>query len=66
MPTICIQCALEELVKNKNPDAMKYGVFEESPEAHMKRVHPNGIDPEKRKQLEERAQKIIAKKGRRL
>jgi len=34
--TVCIQCALAALVDHKPPP-----IFKETPEAHMKRVHPD-------------------------
>ena len=38
MATACIQCSLRAMVENRKPP-----VFDETPEAHMARCHP---DPE--------------------
>lgn len=46
---ICIQCTLEALDRGEAPPN-----FNETPEAHMTRVHPHGVDPEKRRELERR------------
>lgn len=36
MPTVCIQCAMRALLAGEPPPA-----FEETPEAHLARVHPD-------------------------
>lgn len=38
MPTVCIQCAMKAMLAGEQGGG---GVFEETPEAHMKRVHPD-------------------------
>jgi hypothetical protein len=40
MPTICIQCALEAFVAGTT-DMATAARFEETPEAHQRRVHPD-------------------------
>jgi hypothetical protein len=40
--TICIQCALEEFVKSGGKtDMSKAARFDETPEEHTRRVHPD-------------------------
>jgi hypothetical protein len=58
MPTICIHCALEALVKSQGRK-VGGGAFDESPQEHMQRVHPNGIPHEERIRLEHEAAKIL-------
>ena len=57
MPTLCIHCALRALVEGEVP-----GAVEDTPEAHLARVHP---DPEatrrERADLERRAADLCRK-----
>ena len=50
--TVCIQCSLAAFVANGGEFQGGAGVFDETPEAHMARVHPTGVDPAVRAQLE--------------
>ena len=48
MPTVCIQCSLRALVRGERSP-----VFDESPEAHQQRVHPDLIATQReRRELE--------------
>lgn len=57
MPTLCIQCALRALLNDRAPE-----VFDEEPEEHQRRVHP---DPEgtqrERRELERELTKKLRK-----
>lgn len=50
MPTLCIQCAMRAILEDRQPP-----VFEETPEEHRARVHPNLEDTRhEREELERR------------
>lgn len=49
--TVCIHCALIAFVNGQVPQ-----MFDESPAEHMIRVHPHGVDPAERRELERRAE----------
>ena len=64
MPTLCIQCMLEALVKKTTTPYKGFFAeppmwIEETPEQHMKRQHPHGVSRDDRQQLEHEAMKII-------
>lgn len=60
MPTVCIHCSLKVFVEsNGKIELMSAGVFDTTPEEHLALLHPNGVDPEERRQLEARANEII-------
>lgn len=65
MPTFCIQCALEAFVKGKGASVPpEMTMFEETPEEHMKRVHPDPVATQNRRQeLEQEAAEIMAQRG---
>ena len=50
MPTMCIQCAMKALLEGKTPEH-----FDEEPEAHMRRVHPDPEATQRERQELERA-----------
>lgn len=54
MPTICMHCALEAFVEGR-----VYAGDDETPTEHMKRVHPGGVDPFRRRELELLAEKKL-------
>jgi len=65
---ICIQCALEAFVSADGlSDAadpwQAGGRFNEEPAEHYARVHPNGVDGDARRKLEEKALEIIRRRG---
>lgn len=48
--TICIQCALEEFVRSGDAKKMKEAsCFDEEPEEHRRRVHPDLAATQKRR-----------------
>jgi hypothetical protein len=61
--TLCIHCALEEIVATngyrQTAGPVTRGFFNESPEAHLARVHPDPIDPSARRALEQHAAEIL-------
>jgi hypothetical protein len=52
--TICIQCAMEAFARGATPDAMRLACsFEETPEQHQARCHPDLAETKRRRhQLE--------------
>ncbi len=58
MPTICIHCALVALAEGRTDP---WPVFDETPEQHMQRVHPGGVDPVERAEIERRAAEALAR-----
>lgn len=74
MATVCIQCALEGFVASDGKlapghvnFAQTYGIFDETPEEHMARVHATPPDPALRAELEAKAEALLlremAKRG---
>lgn len=64
MPTLCIQCALEAFVAAdgvlRDGNALQsYGMFDQSPDEHMRSHHAEPVDMEKRRELEVAAQRIL-------
>lgn len=48
MSTLCVQCSMKALVEGKEP-----AVFNEEPDEHMRRVHPDPVvTQQERKELE--------------
>lgn len=41
MPTVCMQCAMKALVNGGIPGMGAASTFDETPEEHMARVHPD-------------------------
>jgi hypothetical protein len=55
MPLMCLQCAMRAIVEGKAPET-----FDESPEAHLARVHPDAVACQaERIELEGEVQKLI-------
>lgn len=59
MPTACIQCALKAYAEE---GLLGVGMYEETPEEHMARVHPEGVTPEERARLMKLATKRMLNK----
>lgn len=60
MPTVCIQCALEAFVTNKGLMPSAAIVFDETPEDHARRVHPDPVATNARRRwLEAEAAKLL-------
>ncbi len=50
MSTFCIQCALEAFVAGKSSHTIQlHAVFDETPLQHLKRVHPDPVQTERRR-----------------
>lgn len=50
MPTLCVQCAMRAILEDRKPP-----VFEETPEEHARRVHPDQEETQhEREELERR------------
>jgi hypothetical protein len=53
--TVCIQCSMRALVNNES----KAPVFDETPEEHVKRMHPDPIETlRERKALEDALERM--------
>jgi hypothetical protein len=50
MATLCVQCALKAMVEKREPE-----LFDEEPDVHMRRVHPNPLDTYRERQMLEDA-----------
>lgn len=49
--TVCIQCAMEALAAGKSPDQIRIAsTFDETPTQHMRRVHPDPIATQRRRE----------------
>ena len=60
MGTVCFQCAMEALARGAYPPE-----FDETPDEHLQRVHPHGVDLKERLALEQQvANRIKAEGGR--
>jgi hypothetical protein len=57
----CLHCALRSFVKNRGEiiPGTESGIFDETPEVHMHRMHPHGVDRQERVDLERQATAII-------
>jgi len=49
MPTMCIQCAMRAMLNNEPPP-----MFDETPEEHQRRVHPDLIATQAERSVLER------------
>lgn len=61
--TICIQCALEEFVRTGDVATLSTAAaFDESPDDHMRRVHPDPVATQARRRvLEAEAARLMEK-----
>jgi hypothetical protein len=59
MPLFCLQCAMRAMVAGRPPEH-----FNESPEAHVLRVHPDPVACQaERQELEAQVAKLIASRA---
>lgn len=55
MPTVCVQCAMRAMLNDERPP-----VFDETPEQHRRRLHPDPAAAQReRRQLERQVAKKL-------